>query len=61
MGLTLYTVIEGSRNLRTYTLISKTLDKFCHHHVLVPCSFTWISKTLTDVLTQRLGHWLQVD
>lgn len=57
MGLTLYTVIAGSRNLRTYTLISKTLDKFCHHNVLV----TWISKTLTDDLTQSLGHWLQVD
>lgn len=53
MGLTLYTVTAGSRNLRTHTLISKKLDKFCHHNVLVMCSFTWISKTLTDDLPQR--------
>lgn len=61
MGLTLDTVTAGSRNLRTYTLISKKLDKFCHYNVLDTCSSTWVSKTLTDDLTQRRGHWLRVD
>lgn len=57
MGLTLCTSITGSRNLKTQTLISKKLDKICHCHVLVTCSFTWISKTLEDqIIDSKLNN-----